>query len=438
MADGGAMMGTILWLRNPVGYSRLVEKIAMPRLAWSAIFLRQKKISVESFTEMHFPVGQPYDQLIIDIDQTIRVTPSSSVTRPYATYPSWTHGLSETLLESYLREQHEMVTIIGIPPFVPPFIEFFVWLAELQEEYPETAIHLSGGNHFRQLFGLGYGSVDYDPIPAAALGMVTLPCGYQPKQQSQWAAWAKWFRLIGYDFREINTKADKAEFNITSAHWAAEHYRSEVNFQIRAKRTQKQIAQLREEIPEQGTFLGEWHNKHAEEGDKILCDACSLAVHCKLYREGAVCTLPESPSRELARCFQSRDSDKILEGLGRIMAIEEERFEEGRSVEREKEDGLDPEVSKMLTTMFHQGVQLAKLRNPALLGNRTQVNVGVAIGAHQATPAQLGAAAIAELEKAGWTRESITRDMVERVIRGETVPMMAIEAESYEETDGDD
>jgi hypothetical protein len=432
-------MGTALWLRNPIGSSRLSEQLAMPKVAWNAACLRHHNVSVDRFNELHFPVGQPFDTLVIDADQTIRITPTSSSKKPHATYPSWAHGQTLTLLESYLREEHELVVIVGIPPFMAPFVEqFYIPLSQLQEEWPKTQIHLNGGNGFRQLFGLGYASVDYDPLTSVALKQVMLPCGAQPKNRSEWAAWGKWFRLIGYDWREINTRADMAEFNITSAHWAAEHFRTEVKFAIQQHhRMPKENAQLREEVPEAGDFVTNYKRRHASEGDMIICDACSLATACKLYREGAVCTLPESPSRDLAKCFKSRDSDKILEGLAKIMAIEEERFQEGRSREKEAEDGLDPEVSKMLTTMFHQGVQLAKLRNPALLGNRTQVNVGVAFGNHQATPAQMGAAAIAQLEAQGWTRESITRDMVERVIRGEDVPKAAIEVESYEVDDDD-
>jgi hypothetical protein len=357
--------------------------------------------------------------LVVDVHQTTEWLPSGQTT-----HPTWVYGDKQSHLESYLREQLPFVAIAGVPIFAPPFIEFYAWLGQLQDEYPDTKIHLHGGTTYRQLFGTGVGSADYDPMEDVHQGRVRLPCG-KVIGRDEWPTWGKWFRMIGYDWRKINNLRDRCEYSIAAAYWAAEFFRKEIPFSLRDHMV---TVRPGDDPPIAGDFVDRYRRSHSAEGDKVICDACSLAPHCKLYREGAVCTLNDSPTKELARLFSSRDSSKILEGMGKLLEMQIERLEEGRGREKTAEDGLDDKVTKLTNDVVNQAAKLAKLVNPALTNPKLQIQIGLAqINGGATPPNQLAAAAIAELERRGHSRESITTDMVESVIR-EMVEPPAIEA----------
>lgn len=400
-------MATELFVRNP-WYLRH-ELPPAPRISWSVPFLKDTRITTEAFTQFHL-VGTDYRMLTVGVEETKDQTPAGTVV-----HPSWVYGDKQRILESYLREQHPMVVIAGLPICRPPFLTFYDWLSRLQEEYPDTAIHLHGINAFRIMFGLGFASADYDPLEDVTLGRVRLPCG-RTIGPDDWPTWGKWFRMLGWNWRDIKHTKDRAHYSIAAAYWAAEYFRKEIPFSLRDTAISVRPG---DDPPMAGDFVDRYRRSHAAEGDKIICDACSLAPHCKLYREGAVCTLNESPSSELAKMFGSRNSDKIIEGLNKLLAMNAERVTEARQRETSNEDGLDEKVTKLIDSMFNQGVKIAKLINPALTNPKLQIQIGLAqVQGGNAAPAnQLAAAAIAELERRGHARENITLPMVEDVIR---------------------
>lgn len=432
-------MATDLYLRNPHGYGEILEKLAYPQIAWTDLFLRHRKMSADAWHSLRMPEGQPFRALIIDVGETLELDQNHNTNNPLAIHPTWVHGQHESRLEAMLREQLPLVAVCGIPPYRGPFVRFYDWLSDMQAQFPETKIHLHGGHSFSVMFGLGFKSADYDPLPSLRYFRPVLPCGRHMASQDEWAAWGKWFRLVGFDWRKITSRAELLEFNVVSAYWAADHYNEAINFRL--KRTGNKglgLNQFRNEIPEAGKFLDPRHNKESIEGmDKIICDACSLAPHCKLYREGAVCTLNEAPTNELAKLFTTRDSNKIIEGIGRLVAMNVERLQEGRSHETQNEDGLDPEVTKLISHLIDQGSKLAKLVNPALVNPKFQVSVGILQQAQGMPAHQLAAVAIAQLEQRGYKREDITEAMVWDLIRGELEPAAAIEVSgTAEDEDG--
>ena len=418
----GSAMATDLFLRNPW---HLRDKLpAYPRLAWTRQFLRECRINPDAYMQYHL-VGRPFRVLTVDIDETTDTTESSTTT-----HPTWVYGDRQSRLESYLREQLPMVVIAGIPVFMPPFLEFFHWLSSLQEDYPDTKIHLHGGQEFTQIFGLNLGSADYDAVEDARGDKVRLPNGRRI-HVSEFATWGKWFRMLGWNWREVTSPQLRTEFNMAAAAWASQFFKSDIPFTFRPTRASLQVKP--DEVPTVGTFLDAYRRRNAEDGDKIICDVCSLAPHCKLYRAGAVCTLNESPSRELAELFGSRDSNKIIDGLNKLLKMQAERITEARDREATAEDGLDEKVTKLIDNMINQGVKVAKLINPALANPKMQVNIGLLTGeAKTAPPKQLATAAIAELERRGHARENITLPMVEDLIREMTGEALAIEASSEE------
>lgn len=411
-------MASDLFIRNPWGIRSLLPP--SPQIAFSQMYLNDVRVTAEAFVQFHL-VGQQYRMLVVDIDETTDWTPSGKVT-----HPTWIYGDKQSRLESYLREQHPMVVIAGLPVFNPPFIDFFDWLSRLQREYPETVIHLHGGNSFRQIFGLGLRSVDYDPSEDCQNSSVRLPCGRVVRPE-EWGTWGKWFRMLGFDWRKIQSFADRCEFCLASAHWGAQYFRSEIPFSVRDPHIGVRVG---DEPPIAGDFVDRYRRAHAEDGDKVICDACSLASRCKLYREGAVCTLKESPSAELAQMFGSRNSDQIIAGLNKLLAMNAERVVEARDRESTAEDGLDDKVTRLIDNMINQGVKIAKLVNPALANPKLQIQIGLAQVQGGGTPPanQLASAAIAELVRRGHPRESITVDMVEAVIRETVSETAAIEA----------
>lgn len=411
-------MTTELWLRNPWNARSYLPQ--QPRVVWTKQFLKDTRFTTEAFTQFHL-VGQAYRMLTVDLEQTTEQTESGTTT-----HPTWIYGDKQSRLESYLREELPMVVISGIPIFRPPFIEFFLWLGSLQEEYPDTVIHLHGAQSFGQIFGLGLRSADYDPIEDARSSKVTLPCGRRIAHE-EWATWGKWFRLIGWNWRELDSLQDRVQFNISAAYWAAEYFRKEIPFAFRRSQGTSLKQVKPDEVPLTNSFIDAYRRRHAEEGDKVICDACSLAPHCKLYREGAVCTLNDSPTRDLARMFNSRDSNKIIDGLGKLLEMQAERIAEARNREQFNEDGLDEKVTKLIDNMVNQAVKVAKLVNPALANPKMQVNVGILSQAQNASPKELAAAAIAELEARGHDRDNITMPMIEEQIREMTGAPAAIE-----------
>ena len=125
--------------------------------------------------------------------------------------------------------------------------------------------------------------------------------------------------------------------------------------------------------------------------------------------------MPESEPSELAKLMNSRDSDKIIQGLSALLGKEADRVQ--GAVEREEEavktgEGYDPQVTAMMKVVFDHGVKLAKLVDPKLAGGtKVQVNVGGGLPAGT-TPQQMAAAMIRQIEEEGTPREDITAEMV--------------------------
>lgn len=178
------------------------------------------------------------------------------------------------------------------------------------------------------------------------------------------------------------------------------------------------------------TFRSEYvkHRPHANIwstlGDEKLCNHCSVDFACRYYERGAVCTLPGTEGRTLASLLGSRDSKKVIEGIGKVLTFQAQRFEEAAESEfaaREKAAAageppppLDPEINKMANDLQKNAKQYATLLNPSLL--KPQVNVNIAAGqvgiSQPETTPQIMAQAARELEAAGTDRSQITPSMV--------------------------
>jgi hypothetical protein len=101
---------------------------------------------------------------------------------------------------------------------------------------------------------------------------------------------------------------------------------------------------------------------------------------------------------------------------------------ERAAAEEESLGEISPEVSKIINSLFAQGVTLAKLIDPSLRGGGVKVQVGVVNGQATAaissgnTPAELTGSVVRALEAQGITRDKITPDLVMATLQGMASP----------------
>jgi hypothetical protein len=292
---------------------------------------------------------------------------------------------------------------------------FYPMLADLQQEFPDCIIHLHGSYSYRCVFGLGFRSGDLDPSEGRG-SSIHLPMGKQVKR-SEVAKYRQWLTTLGSRTAELNEPRDVCMFNIRSALWAGQHFNELNAFRV-APSEMSRKATIEHYNPGAAVTME----------DKFLCDRCSLAVSCKYFREGAVCSLPGSESVELSRFFTTRDSDIIVAGLTRILGVQADRLQTG--LEAENLNGeLDPEVTRIADGLFEKGLKLAKLLNPALDPRKPTVAVNVnsagptQVNAGQVNMQEMVSRAFTELEERGIPREMITSDMVEAHMLGKPLAL---------------
>lgn len=424
-----------MWFRNPNLYVRECLEVGVELIAWDRPFLLKHSLDPVKFMDLYYQ-GQPWRMLVIDDECTVEIKPGFSQDRPVAVYPSWSYGDDFSLLEELVasnvaddeqacndertpahrrpRPGQEHRVVITNTPLATTGLgrKFFRVLRELQDEHPDTIIHVHGLYSYRVMFGLGYRSVDAEPRELAKKGKVSFPNGAELTFEKA-AEQPQWINLLGMTPVDLKVPRNRCMYNIRSLRWAAKHFRENVRFKHNG---------FQHINPEDPTTRLPTNNfifmkrQTPREGDKFLCDACSLQTSCKYFRTGAICAVPDSEPQELATFFATRDADTIITGLGTVLAAQARRATRGMEKEAEDDDKLDPEVTKLLDNVFNNGVKLAKLVNPALNGqgkpgglNLTQINVNQ--GPPQAIMAQIMDALVAS----GIPRDEITPDMVKQV-----------------------
>jgi hypothetical protein len=408
-------------------------------LAWDRGVLVKKTIDPTKFADLYFPANVDYRQLVIGDQGTAELRRGHSMKNPYAVYPTWEYGEDDidVLIEMLgtnigedaeacgdpdlppderpvFGQEHRVVVIRAPQANTGPGRKFYRLLQYLQAEFPASIIHVHGLYSYRVMFGMNYRSVDVDPRTLASKGKVTLPSGKEVTYERATQA-PQWVTVVGFQPVDLQIPRNRCMFNIKAAWWAAKHYRENVKFRVQGGHDPDPNAPITPAIPTVNAVKTQ--NQPATVGDKFLCDTCSLQNTCKYFRSGGVCSIPGSEPADLARFFQSRDSDTIIEGLGTLLATQTRRLERG--LEDEVEFGeLDPEVTRIINSLFGNGVKLAKLRNPALAAAGApkfgvQVNVN-GQGGNQIAPTknQLTAALVAELEARGIPRDRITPEMI--------------------------
>lgn len=443
---------TEVWFRNPDNYVRELVECGVGRIAWDRGFLYKKKIDAVKHAQLYYGNALDYRILLIGDQGTAELRRGDTLEKPTAVYPTWTYGEDLSILESLLENpvgrdmiacndksipaderpvwgQEHRVVISDLPSVsTGPGRKMMSVLKTLQEDYPDAILHIHGLYGYRTAFGMGFGAADIEPRTVAQKGKVTLPSGQEEKFEAV-VAHPQWATVIGFKPVELKVPRVRCMFNIKSALWAGKNYNSIYNYQTRstALAAVDTTSSDKDFKPPTNNRSMTKNGLVAKEGDKFVCNTCSLQNECKHFRDGSVCTLPDAEPKELAAFFKTRDSALIIDGLGILMQANARRLE--RSIRIEETFGeVSPEVTKHLGQVMDQGIKLAKLVDPNLRGGaKVQVNVGPGGQASVSTanPRQLIATAIRELEGRGIKREDITQEMIQGLLAGMANPEQA-------------
>jgi hypothetical protein len=429
-------MSTEVWFRNPWDYIRELVEVGECRIAWDRGLLVKRNIDPVKHAELYFTQSMEYRVLCVGTQGTAEYRPGDTLDTPTAVYPTWAYGEDSLLLESMLEnpfgededaindmtvrsderpvrgQEHRVV--ITEPPNMNSHIgrSFLRYLKTLQEDHPDAIIHIHGLYGWKTAFGMGIGAADVEPRSAASKGRVHLPSGGMDRwekmvEKPQWAA------ALGFKPSDLSVPRNRCMYNIKSALWAGENYTELFKFKTQGEGSTDYTSPDSEHTPvETKSHMSK--NMKSTDGDRFLCDVCSLQNNCKYFRQGSVCTVPGAEPVRLSQMFNTRNADDIIDGLSLITSAGANRLERSMKVEQAIGD-VDPDVTKMMAQVFDQGVKLAKLLEPQRFssGSKVQVNVGgAAAEVSTANPRQLAASIVQALVAQGVPRDKITPDMI--------------------------
>ncbi len=433
---------TEVWFRDPIGYMKECAELLASQVVWDSYILDKKTIDPQKHLELHHPSSMDYRILIVDPDGTCELRRGYSRDIPYACYPTWAYDANtidelEEMLDQPAGDDLQRCQNATIPSSFRPVYgqehrvmitrwpdvsttqgkAFLRSLAALQEDYPEAIIHLWGSRSYRACFGMGFAASDTDPYQPASLKEIVLGNGKRiPYDRG--IQFAQWVRMLGFTQGDLGKPSNRVRFNMKSAMWAAEHFES--NLRFKSSGHDPVDPNTHHHLPATTPSIMS-RQITASDGDKITCDTCSLFAACKYYREEAVCSLPGTDGSKLAGYFNTRSSDIIIEGLGKVLATQARRFERA-AADEEYGDAVDNDVTKLGHIVMTDGIKLAKLVDPTLAAAGA-AKIGVYVGGQHvhATPNALMAEIVRELESKGVSRDDITTEMVnEQVVRRQT------------------
>jgi hypothetical protein len=443
-------MSVEVWYRNPYSYIRELVEAGESRVAWDRGTLVKKRIDAHKHALLYFGLSTPFRLLVIGEQGAADLDQEHTLENPAGVYPVWQYGEELSVLEEYLAnpvgEDEEVCSTKGIAPDELPVLgqehrviitglpsaaltvgkSILRQIKELQEDYPEAIIHLHGPYSWRVAFGSGVRSADVEPRTGAQKGKVTLPNGSEVVFEKTYAK-PQWVRILGFAPDDLKVPRHRCIFNIKSAKWASEHFEELYNFRANKSSLIPVDTDSSDKTFKPTVVTKSPMKLTPKPGDKYTCNTCSLMEDCKYARDGAVCSVPSAEPASLTSYFGTRDSGMILDGLAILMKSGIKRYELGLANEGVTGD-LDSEVTKVQSSLFEQGVKLAKLLDPELRsGAKVQVNVGggSAVQVNSGSPRQAIAAAMRELEARGIAREDITPEMMQGVFAGMQNPDQA-------------
>lgn len=432
-----------VYFRNPHNYIRELVECSEYKIAWDKGLLVTRSIDPIKFVELHYSTSMPWEILVVNPAGTAEYHYGDTENKPSAVYPTWSYqdddpALLMEILEKPVGEdpdvfnakdclgserpvegQPHKVIITDMPlASTGPGKRFLVYIKELQEDFPDATIHVHGLYGYRPAFGLGFQSVDVEPRTSAQKGKILLPSGKEINYEAAFMM-PQWIKLLGLNPADLSVPRNRCIYNIKSAKWAAENYDRLYVFRQNKNAQPVDFGTPTNQLPiASSTSSPVSRILQPQDGDKFLCNTCSLQDNCTYFRDGAVCALPGAEPTSLSKMFRSRDADTIVDGLGAVLGAQASRVETGLQLE-EAYGEQSSLVSKDLNALFGNGVKLAKLLNPALAGGpKVQINVGAGGAVQMATPQNLVARIVSELEARGIPRNQITPEMIQGTLEG--------------------
>lgn len=429
------------WIRNPSRFAGELAEVGHLNVTWNLGLLYKTKTNPQAFGNLYWGTNSGWEAIVIGNTGAVHIDAEHGTDDPKAVYPVWTYGDEWDVLEEMAYSpigldydactderidkgfrpvigQEHVIFICDLPAFSTGVGRSIIRrLSEFQDDYPEATVFIDASHSYSVQFGMNFKASNNDPLQLAQRGAVMLPSGKQVKKDNL-VRHAKWVHLLNMAVPDLNDLSKRIIFNVKSALWARDNYQKDLVFKTKGA-TQVVDERATEHVAE----TTQNHNLPAPiAGDKIACDSCSLNLACKFYRKGSVCTLPSSEASKLAKMFQTRDAEMIVDGLGQLVGLQVERVQKGMAQEDVLGD-LDPEVGKQLNAVIDNGIKLAKIVDPSRAGGtQVQVNVGGGGSAQvvqAATPNQVMAEVIRTIQATtGLSRNQITQEMIMNTLQG--------------------
>ena len=445
-----------LWVRDPLDYLGVILETpwATVRTVWTSKFLLDTGISPRKALDILLPAGN-WEALALDDDWAYFMTGKDRKTRKW---PRWTYGDSlKTLMELFGSGKRFVVDFPGLDVPKKERDDFENYYHNFQRACPDAKPHIHGAVAYSKSIGLHPYSCDLDPTHLPDRDSVQLPNGrlvreYELKRILNPNADMKtkkehqyWLKMIGYSsFHQVAEYVDKVRFEFASMAWAIQYWDTITDATIHGiPRVQTPTSYTDEELdksflerlsemsgpdavyrPKGNADRGSWswYGRKPLPTDRIACDTCSLADVCRAFRQGSVCAVPGTEGESLQKRFGTRSSSSIISGLQDLMKINTTRIERALDAEeqtyQEDKGSLDPELTKLIDKTIQHGEKVAKLIDPRLRpGPAAQVLINNQNGSGQnqlahATPQQMTAAVVRELEARGVKREDITPEVI--------------------------
>lgn len=433
-----------LWLRDPYEYLPTILDIPWQtvRTVWTADFLKTTGASPRKVLNYLIP-GRSWEALALDAKGAYFMTGDNTEVQ---WWERWTYGAPmKRLMELFASGKRFVLDFPGMDVPVADRDEFAKYYHRFQIACPQSKPHIHGTVGYSKGIGMGPYSVDFDLSHLPDRKSLQLPNGrlVRPEELSEadWLTHRYWTRILGYtSLLDMDSYDEMIRFEMRSMSWAAVNWEKISDTKIKGVPHVKDLMSFTAEVEESSYMerLAEmtgsdeeyipktelrsrygWGRRKALPTDRIACDTCSLADVCKAFRQGSVCAVPNTEGDSLRKRFGTRSSSAIVSGLQELMQVNADRIKTAIDSEDIEEKGLDPELTKLIDKTIGHGEKVAKLIDPRLRpGPAAQVLINNQNGSPQhqvganATPQQLTATVIRELESQGMKREDITPKII--------------------------
>lgn len=445
---------TDVWFRNARSCLDVCAEEGVNRLSWTRQqLMRHKQDGIMIVRQFYMATSVRPKIMIVGIQGTAEYNVMSRYDEPIGVYPTWS-GKNDSIedLYGYIEkpwgEDERLCSDVRTPTSLRPVFgqkhrviihdnpssvsgagkEFWLGIAQIQEEYPDVSLFVNGTKSFGSLFGLRFKEGDYGLSDLGDTNQhIILPNGMTVKlneeEYRKLFQWEDWIKVLGFDIATIvKDQKERYRFRIRAARWASKYWAENYRFHATGKNVVPDYeASEVDHRPKNARLVLTSRKFTLREADKLLCNRCRIAPGCKIYRQDSICGLKDSKVGDLEKFFQSRNASLIVDGLARITQLQAQRLE--ASMEAETDAGeISPEVTKQINSLFSNGAKLAQLVDPELRGGpKVQVNVGVngqaAVQVNTASPKQIMSEIVAALEHQGIPRDQITPNMVEGVLK---------------------